>query len=378
MRAMRLVLLGLLLSLPALAGCTSQLAKAPPPRHAEPLPPAAKTPSGPFVVHVIDVGTGLSVFVRGPDFALLYDAGSNDDLAAGANNRVLAYLKAVAPDLHQIDHVILSHPHQDHVALLADVVGRYDVKHIWDSGAVNSICSYRHFLEAIAAKGTATGYRTAAFDSGSHAVAIAACRGQGEPTVTLEHGPRLTVPLVVELGASATLTFLYADGTSHPTDFNANSLVARLDLGGVRVLLPGDAQGGGRAEPATAPKAHSIEAALAACCATELKADVLIVGHHGSKTSTRQAFLQAIAPKVTVISSGPHKYSGVTLPDAEVVEELRATSEVYRTDEHDVDCATNAAKIGIDADGKPGGCDNVQIQIVDGVLAAPSYWNPGD
>lgn|GEM_PF-3444149 len=55
---------------------------------------------------MIDVGTGLSVFVRRPDFALLYDAGSNDDLAAGANNRVLAYLKAVAPDLHQIDHVM--------------------------------------------------------------------------------------------------------------------------------------------------------------------------------------------------------------------------------------------------------------------------------
>ena len=144
------------------------------------------------------------------------------------------------------------------------------------------------------------------------------------------------------------------------------------------MLLPGDAQGGGRAEPSSAPKARSIEAALLACCATELKADVLVVGHHGSKTSTRQAFLQAIAPTVTVISSGPHKYSGVTLPDAEIVEELKATSEVYRTDEHDADCATSAAKIGTDSDGRPGGCDNVQIQIVDGVLGAPSYWNPGD
>src|ERR1700722_11359554 len=49
-----------------------------------------------FTVDAVDVGTGLGILVRGPDFALVYDAGSNDDLALGSKNRMLAYIKAVA------------------------------------------------------------------------------------------------------------------------------------------------------------------------------------------------------------------------------------------------------------------------------------------
>ncbi|MGH9256676.1 MAG: hypothetical protein ACRD3C_19120 [Vicinamibacterales bacterium] len=41
---------------------------------------------------VVDVGTGLGILVRGPDFTLVYDGGSNDDLARGPSNRMLAYL----------------------------------------------------------------------------------------------------------------------------------------------------------------------------------------------------------------------------------------------------------------------------------------------
>jgi len=73
-------------------------------------------------MHAIDVGTGLALFVEGADFTLLYDGGSNDDTARGNQNRILAYLKSVRPDLTTLDHVILSHPHKDHVELLPDVL----------------------------------------------------------------------------------------------------------------------------------------------------------------------------------------------------------------------------------------------------------------
>ena len=56
-------------------------------------PPAAAV----YRIHLIDVGTGLSVFVEGPGFALLYDAGSNDDDALGNRNRVIAYIRHVRP-----------------------------------------------------------------------------------------------------------------------------------------------------------------------------------------------------------------------------------------------------------------------------------------
>ena len=84
--------------------------------------PAAGPPAtGSYTIDVVDVGTGLGVLVRGPDFTLVYDGGSNDDLARGAGNRMLAYIKAVAPALTTIDELILSHPHRDHVELLADL-----------------------------------------------------------------------------------------------------------------------------------------------------------------------------------------------------------------------------------------------------------------
>ena len=45
----------------------------------------------------IDVGTGLAVFVEGPGFTLLYDGGSNDDIADGADNRLVGTCATRAP-----------------------------------------------------------------------------------------------------------------------------------------------------------------------------------------------------------------------------------------------------------------------------------------
>ena len=97
--------------------------------------PGGPPPAGTYVVHAIDVGTGLAIFVEGNDFTLLYDAGSNDDSARGKDkDRVLAYLAKVRPDLKVIDHVILSHPHKDHVEMMDDVFETYEVRNVWDFG----------------------------------------------------------------------------------------------------------------------------------------------------------------------------------------------------------------------------------------------------
>jgi len=113
-------------------------------------PPVSPAATGlTFTIDVVNVGTGLAVLVRGADFTLVYDAGSNDDLAIGANNRMLAFIRQVAPTLTTLDHVILSHSHQDHVVLLPDLFGAYEVHEAWDSGAVNDICGYDAFIAAV-------------------------------------------------------------------------------------------------------------------------------------------------------------------------------------------------------------------------------------
>jgi hypothetical protein len=73
--------------------------------------------------------------------------------------------------------------------------------------------------------------------------------------------------------------------------------------------------------------------------------------------------VEAVTPKISVISSGPAKYQTVTLPDVEIVDELEHAGKLFRTDRDDAACARTSKKIGPDADGQPGGCDNVQIRI---------------
>jgi len=327
---------------------------------------------GGFELHAIDVGTGLSVLVRGADFNLLYDAGSNDDLARGDQNRTMAYLKTLQPQVVKIDNVILSHPHRDHVELLPDVVTHFQPGDVWNSGAYNDICGYRNFLLAIAAEASVQ-YHTATHDEGDEAVELGArtCYGDSQPQqiITLKHGKRIDQESV-RLGQNASMTFLYMDGSPH-SNFNENSLVVRLDLGSHRVLLMGDAEAGGRKSPSVAPGASSIEAKLLACCASDLKADVLIVGHHGSKSSSRATFLSKVAADLFIISAGPTKYQSVTLPDQEIVDEVEGLGKLFRTDLEDDACAESTAKVGPDNDGKPGGCDNVLVLIpLNGPLSA--------
>jgi hypothetical protein len=140
----------------------------------------------------------------------------------------------------------------------------------------------------------------------------------------------------------------------------------------------GDAEAGGRAAPNTLPAAQSIEGILLDCCLSELRADILIVGHHGSKTSSRTTFLNAVGATRFVISSGPMKYGSVVLPDKEVVQELEHRGIVFRTDLNDQTCGQNPAKIGPDSDGEAGGCDNVRIVLSAGSQPAVAYFRPVD
>jgi beta-lactamase superfamily II metal-dependent hydrolase len=325
--------------------------------------PAAGT-GGDFELHAIDVGTGLAVLVLGSNFTLLFDAGTNDDLGRGTDNRVIAYLNTLQPRRSRIDHVLLSHPHRDHVELLPDVFDQLDVGSVWNSGAYNDICGYRHFLKAIADE-PGVQYHTATQDAGDELIDIPPkrCYGSDEPqqTLTVPHHSRID-DSAISLGQDASMRILHADGSKHGS-FNENSLVVRLDLGRHRVLLMGDAEAGGRKSPTTAPAATSIEGKLLACCAADLKADVLVVGHHGSKTSSRTAFLNAIGARLFVVSAGPTKYGSVILPDVEVVTELEGRGDVFRTDIEDAQCALAPDKVGPDADGRAGGCDNVVVRL---------------
>ena len=314
------------------------------------LPP----PPGTYRIHLIDVGTGLSILVQGADFNLLYDAGSNDK--AESPQRVLSYLaEALGPsgdglcgtpgDKKRLDHVVLSHPHFDHASALDLVVHCYDVHDVWDSGRVNDAVFYRNFLEAVAR--SAAHYHTAASVPSDHVVGV-----KGEE-ISIADWRRFSEGDTVELGRGARFTILHAEAKQLP-DPNQNSVVLDVDLGGARLLLVGDSESGERRDPSYPP--GDVEAFLLDHHRAEIAADILQVGHHGSKTSSRRAFIDAVHPRLALVSSGPKVYGHTVLPDHEVIEELAAEgATVLRTDEHDRECP----------DG-PGGCDSYIITIAPG------------
>lgn len=349
-------------------------------------PSAADVPTGPpaaraFRVHLIDVGTGLAVLVQGHDFTLLFDGGSKDDKAGIAQgksgNRLLAYLAAAlgpsgGPECSEagqasagqqevtIDHLVLSHPHDDHGNLLDDVVRCYRVKNVWDSGRINDTAFYREFLQAVAAEGGVV-YRTAAAPTPDRRLTVGGTNILVAPSAA--SWQRFEDLETLTLGDAATLTVLHADAESH-ADPNGNSLVLRLDLGPTSVLLTGDAESGPRLSPSAA--AGDVEQELLQLAPNLLDVDILQVGHHGSLTSSRKAFLDAVSPKWALIGSGPYRYKGVKLPDAEVPAALKAAgATVLRTDATDGAECPAADRVGRD-DARPGGCDNHILE-----LAAP-------
>jgi len=332
--------------------------------HATDVPNKPPAP-GTYRIHLIDVGTGLAILVQGSDFNLLYDGGTND--AGEKPLRVVSYLAAAlgssGDDLcvpknshppkgrHSIDHVVLSHPHADHGSALDLVVHCYDVKNVWDSGRVNDAVFYRDFLEAVAKSATAH-YHTAASVPGDHVMGV-----KGEE-IKIERWDTFHESDVVELGGHAQFTILHAEGKKL-SDPNQNSVVIAVGLGTARLLLVGDAESGARLDPSYPP--GDVEAFLVEQHAAEIRADILQVGHHGSKTSSRHAFLEAVKPQLALVSSGPKLYGHVRLPDQEVIDELKKIgATILRTDEHDDACPVTH-RIG--GDSGPGGCDSYMITI---------------
>jgi competence protein ComEC len=345
--------------------------------------PKAKPKSGQYRVHNIDLGTGLGILVQGSDFTMLYDGGSVDDRAGIGHvgkrvvngNRLLAYLFAAlgpsgdvdcTPDSDgwqreelpriKIDHLFLSHPHEDHDSLLADVLRCYDVRNVWDSGDDNDREGYSRFMVAVAAQ-SGIRYHNAAGRQGGDTISVF---GQ---SVTLPGDTHaMAEGDTVTLGHGASLKLLHVDG-SQTTDENLNSTVVRVQLGQTALLLAGDAEGGARLPPTA--NAGQIEGDLLARHADELKADIFQVGHHGSSTSSRLDFLEKVQPSIALLGVGPLPYAGIVLPEAPVIDAIAGLASkpvLLRTDQSDKQLGACGDRIGRDDD-RPGGCDNFIITV---------------
>ncbi len=246
-------------------------------------------------VHFIDVGQGNAVFIETPSGKnLLYDGGGSPAWMKTSwdpgERIVVPYIKKLGYD--RIDYVIVSHAHGDHIAGLVAVLKEFDIGVVFDPGYDHTGQSYTEFLEVI-------DQLDISFDI------MRAGQGDkidlGEDIVTTIFGPPEDY---------------YFRGTN--SDINNNSIVLKLKYGEVNFLFPGDLETRG-------------EKYCVRQYREDLTANVLQVGHHGSRTSSTMPFLRQVLPEVAVIPVGENNTFGHPRPEAlNNLEQVGA--EIYRTD----------------------------------------------
>jgi competence protein ComEC len=243
---------------------------------------ALQMPDGQLHVHFLDVGQGDAIFIQGPQGQqILVDGGPEPSVLLSRLGERMPFWD------HSLDLVVLTHPEVDHVGGLAEVLQRYDVGLVLDSGqdCASATCEvWRSLIDD-----RAIPYRKA------------------EAGMQIAVGENL---LLYVLHPPAELM------TSSSSDSNNNSVVLRLEYGRFSALLTGDVQ------------CEAEELLLSS--GQTLGSLVLKVPHHGADTSLTAPFLEAVSPDLAVISVGADNTFGH--PSAATLERLGALP-TYRTDE---------------------------------------------
>lgn len=241
-------------------------------------PPSAATgKNGELQVHFIDVGQGDAILVQSPSGEnMLVDAGDND-----YGSQVVNYLHSQG--VKELDIVVGTHPHADHIGGLDTVINSIPVKNIYLPQVTHTSRSFEDVLLAVKSKGLKINTARAG----------------------------ITIPF------KGVQSKFIAPVEEKYEDLNNYSAVIKLNYGLKSFLLTGDAE-------------HESENQMLASGA-DLKTTVLKIGHHGSSSSTGYNFLKAAAPEYAVIMLGKDNPYGH--PHRETLSRLTAAGiKIYRTD----------------------------------------------
>jgi beta-lactamase superfamily II metal-dependent hydrolase len=240
---------------------------------------------GKFKVSYIDVGQADAILIQQGDASMLIDAGNNDDSTLVKN-----YITNQGVSV--LDYVIGTHPHEDHIGGLDYIINSFQIGKIYMPEVTATTQTFKDVITAISNKGMS-----------------------------------ISKPVVGEsfkLG-DATCTILGPIGADD-SDLNTYSIVLKIDFNNNSFLFTGDAE--------------AVNESAMVNTGYDLNVDVLKVGHHGSTSSTTQAFLDATSPSYAVISVGAGNTYGH--PAVSTISRLQNDGEkIFRTDQNGTIVATS-------------------------------------
>lgn len=242
---------------------------------------------GNLVVSFIDVGQADSILIQCDTQTMLIDAGNNDD-----GQLVEDYLKS--RNITKIDYLVGTHPHEDHIGGLDYIIDNFEIEKVYMPKKTATTKTFKDVVNSL--------------------------------------NKKAIKPIAPKVGesfkiGSANATIL--GPVKEYEDANDNSIVIKLDYQDTSFLFTGDAE--------------SISEKDIIKTGANLKADVLKLGHHGSRTSSSDKFLDEVNPRYAIISC--EKDNDYGHPHVQTMDKMKERKiDVYRTDEEGTIVATSDGK----------------------------------